>query len=60
MIRTGLYVSSILLFFVIQGCSESPKLPFLGNADVVYTEKDGVVVADTVYLSHLRIKPANR
>ena len=49
MIRIGLYVSSILLFFVIQGCSESPKLPYLGNADVVYTEKDGVVVADTVY-----------
>jgi protein SCO1/2 len=31
------------------GCVESPKLPYLGNADIEYNEKDGVVYADTVY-----------
>ncbi len=49
MIKTGLCVSSILLLLLIQGCSQTPKLPYLGNADVEYTEKNGVVIADTIY-----------
>ena len=43
------YVSSILIVFLLFGCEESPKLPYLGNSDVEYFEKDGVIYADTVY-----------
>ena len=49
MIKIGLYVSSILVIFLLFGCEESPKLPYLGNSDVEYIEKEGVIYADTVY-----------
>jgi len=49
MIKIGLYLGSVLLMFVLLGCEEQPRLPFLGNSDVEYTEKEGVVYADTVY-----------
>lgn len=49
MTKIGRYVSSILLILLLYGCLESPKLPYLGNADIEYNEKDGVVYADTVY-----------
>lgn len=49
MIKIGRYVSSILAILLLFGCKESPKLPYLGNSDVEYTEKGGVVYADTVY-----------
>lgn len=49
MTKIGRYVSSILLILLLFGCVESPKLPYLGNADIEYNEKDGVVYADTVY-----------
>ena len=49
MIKNGLYVSSILVIFLLFGCEESPKLPYLGNSDVEYIEKEGVIYADTVY-----------
>jgi protein SCO1/2 len=35
---------------LLYSCKEVPtKLPILGNADIVYLQKDGVTIADTVY-----------
>lgn len=47
-------MSKIILFIfigiLIFSCTEEQtKLPILGNTDVVYHEKDGVTIADTVY-----------
>lgn len=49
MTKIGRYVSSILFTLLLFGCTEPPKLPYLGNADIEYYEKSGVVYADTVY-----------
>lgn len=47
-------MSKIVLFIFIgmllYSCKEVPaKLPILGNADIVYLQKDGATIADTVY-----------
>lgn len=43
----------VLIVFIgmlLFSCTEKPtKLPILGNADVVYHEKDGITIADTIY-----------
>lgn len=45
--KSFLFIFLILFAF---GCDESTrKLPYLGNADVVYYEKKGVVYSDTVF-----------
>jgi len=49
MIKTGRSINGIFLILMLIACSKSPKLPFLGNADVVYFEKKGIIYADTVY-----------
>jgi len=49
MIKIVRLVNLVLLLLIFNACSKSPKLPFLGNADVVYFEKKGTIYADTVY-----------
>ena len=49
MIRIALIEISILCLSLLSGCAENPKLPFLGNADVHYFEKNGKVFSDTIY-----------
>lgn len=40
----------IFIGMLLYSCKEVPtKLPILGNADIVYLQKDGVTIADTVY-----------
>lgn len=49
MIKKGLQISSVILILLLFACEEKQRLPFLGNSDVEYTEKNGVVYADTIY-----------
>lgn len=48
--RNRILFSLLAIIFILASCEEKkPKLPFIGNFDVVYKKVDGQTVTDTVY-----------
>lgn len=46
----NIHIPLLLLFILLFSCQErKPKLPFIGNFDLVYKKVDGKTITDTIY-----------